>query len=331
MNPLISRLLALGLSVALVFTGCGTELGGAFYIVGNTIPEKSTCLVQAQGGGGQQKFRSKGVMDLSVTDAYVAYFLAVNLAPQFESISGFGAEDGRLDQSTIALESATVTMSMDSGIVLQYEPVMRDASQSLGMSASIWGDGQTCDDNRCTTTYTLPVSGEIQPAGTAAVILELLPSNYGRILRHLPIWIQAGAAEGPANINLGSASLNLLFDVTLVGRRHDGKRVSSESFGYAVELCNNCLVRPEYPDEVALTPLEPHGDDEPLNVGEILGSICAPGSDESVVNAWCSVAYTNPSCQQLRCLTGVGQATPTGSELTLYCPGDGVTYGPLAL
>ena len=66
MNSLTTRLLAPGLAAILCLAGCGTELGGAFYVVGNTVPEKSTCLVQAQGGGGQQKFRSSGVIDLAV-------------------------------------------------------------------------------------------------------------------------------------------------------------------------------------------------------------------------------------------------------------------------
>ncbi len=334
MNALIRRLSTLGLAVtlivsfSLVLTSCGTELGGVLYIVGNTVPEKSTCLVQAQGSGGQQAFRSKGVLDLSVRESYVAYFLVVNQSPQFESISGFETEDGRLDQSMIILDTATVTMSMSSNVVAEYNQVMAEASISLGLSDSIWGGGQTCDAQKCTTTYDMAISAELISGGTSAVIFNLVPPNYGRILRHLPIFVQAGLDEGPAAINLGVADIELLFDITLSGRRHDGKRVSSEPFNYSVEVCNNCLVLDEFPAAVALNPFQPADGSEPVTVDEIIGDLCAPGSDEVVTNAWCSVAYGVGTCQQIRCLNGIGEATPTGSELTLYCPNDGVSYSP---
>lgn len=331
MNSMAHRLLALGLTALLALTSCGTELGGAFYIVGNTVPETSTCLVQAQGGGGQQKFRSSGVMDISVRPSYVAYLLVVNLAPQFETVSGFAAEDGRLDQSMIVLDRASVTMSMASSIVFEYQELMGNVSLSLGLTDSIWGGGQTCNAKRCTTSYSIPVSGELQAGGTAAVIFDLLPANYGRILRHLPIWVEAEADTNPSNIDFGPAALDLLFEVKLHGTRHDGKAVSSETFNYSVQVCNNCLVRHEFPLGVATSPLDPPGEEEPLNVTEIIGSLCAPGSDESVVNAWCSVAFANPSCQQQRCLTGVGQSPDGEDDQSLYCPNDGVTYGPLTL
>ena len=331
MNALNHRIAALGLTAILLFTGCGTELGGVLYVVGNTVPEKSTCLVQAQGSGGQQAFRTNGVLDLSVRESYVAYLLVVNQAPQFESISGFEAEDGRLDQAMVMLDTATVTMSIAAQLVTDFEQVMGDASVSLGLPDSIWGALETCDVQKCTATYDIPISAELASGGTSAVIFDLIPANYGRILRHLPVFVQAGLDAGPSVISLGSADVELIFDVTLAGNRHDGKRVSSESFGYTVKVCNNCLVIDEYPEAVALNPFQPADGSEPITVDEIVGDLCAPGSDEPVSNAWCSVVYSVGSCQQTRCLTGIGQATPTGSEPTLYCPNDGVSYSPVAL
>lgn len=331
MKLIAHRLLALGLTALLALTSCGTEIGGAFYIVGNTVPETSTCLVQAQGGGGQQKFRSSGVLDLSVRSSYVGYLLVVNQAPQFETVTGFAAEDGRLDQSMIVLDRAEVTMSMAAPIVSDHQQVMGEASLSMGLTDSIWGTGQTCNAKVCTTNYTIPISGELQPGGTAAVIFDMLPDNYGRILRHLPIWVQAGESAGPADVQLGNATLNLLFEVTLHGARHDGTEVSSEGFNYSVEVCSSCMVRNEFPPQLALNPLAPPQPFEPIEIDELVADLCAPGSDEQVSNAWCSVAFALGSCQQERCLSGVGQPTPNGSDLTLYCPDDGVTYGPLTL
>ena len=196
MNALKTRLSILSTLVLFGLSSCGTEIGATLYVVGNTVPQKSTCLVQAQGGGGQQAFRSRGLMDLSITSNYVAYFLTVNQAPQFESISGFEAESGRMDQSMVTLDTANITMSMSSAVVGQYNIEMGQASLSLGLSDSIWGTGQTCDASRCTTSYTLPISAELPPSGTGAVIIDLVPHNYGNILRHLPIFVLRGEQRG---------------------------------------------------------------------------------------------------------------------------------------
>lgn len=339
MTPLTQRIGALSLALVLALAGCGTELGGVLYIVGNTVPESSTCLVQAQGGGGQQKFRPSGSLDLSVTDRYKAYLMVVNEAPQFESISGFEAEDGRLDQSKIMLDTATVSLFMSKTVVDTYGPAMNDLSQVYGFSAPMW-DPANCDAAQCLTQFNVAISAELLPGGTAAVIFDLLPANFGRIFRQLPIFVNSdnsvNLTPGNVAVAFGGAELDLVFEISVSGLRHDGVAVSSELFRYPVKVCNNCLVENIYARAVALNPLNPGEGFEPITAEEITGDLCAPGSDEKVPNAWCGLMYgqeggtTDPiqQCRLDRCLDGVGSVAPGGApQQTLYCDGDGVSFG----
>ena len=342
MNPLTQRITALSFALILIFAGCGTELGGVLYIVGNTVPESSTCLVQAQGGGGQQKFRPNGVLDLSVTDRYKGYFMVVNEAPQFESVSGFEAEDGRLDQSKIMLDTAIVKLYMSQTVVDSYGPFMNDLSQGYGFSAPMW-DPANCDGQQCYTEFNVAISVELLPGSTGAAIFDLLPANYGRIFRQVPIFVAQDAslnlvAGAPIEVQYGGAELDLLFEVSVAGKRHDGVEVSSELFRYPVKVCNNCLVVKSYARPVALNPLNPGEGFEPITAEEILGDVCAPGSDEAVPNAWCGLMYAQEGgavdpvlqCRLTRCLDGEGQTSPGGApEKTLYCDNDGVSFGAL--
>ena len=342
MTPLTQRIGALSFALVLALAGCGTELGGVLYIVGNTVPESSTCLVQAQGGGGQQKFRPNGVVDLSVTDRYKGYFMVVNDSPQFESVSGFEAEDGRLDQSKIMLDTAIVKLYMSQTVVDAYAPLMNDLSQGYGFAAPMW-DPANCDGLQCYTEFTVAISVELLPGGTGAAIFDLLPPNYGRIFRQLPIFVNNDSnvtlvPGAPINVAYGGAELDLLFELSVAGKRHDGVEVSSELFRYPVKVCNNCLVVNTYARPVALNPLNPGGGYEPITAEEIIGDVCAPGSDEKVPNAWCGLMYgqegTNDpvlKCRLDRCLDGVGEVAPNGApEQTLYCANDGVSFGAIA-
>jgi hypothetical protein len=343
MNALTQRILALSIALTLILAGCGTELGGVLYIVGNTVPESSTCLVQAQGGGGQQKFRPNGVLDLSVTDRYKAYFMVVNEAPQFESVSGFEAEDGRLDQSKIMLDTAIVKFFMSQTIVDSYGPVMNDLSQGYGFLAPMW-DPANCDGSQCYTEFSVAISVELLPGATGAAIFDLLPANYGRIFRQLPVFVNQDSSVNlvdgaPIAVAYGGAELDLLFEISVAGKRHDGVEVSSELFRYPVKICNNCLVMNTYPRPVALNPLNPGEGFEPITAEEILGDACAPGSDEEVPNAWCGLMYAQEGgaadpvlqCRLNRCLDGVGDPAPGGApDQTLYCDNDGVSFGASA-
>lgn len=339
MTPLTQRIGAITIALVLALAGCGTELGGVLYIVGNTVPESSTCLVQAQGGGGQQKFRPNGEMDLSLTDRYRVYFMVVNEAPQFESVSGFEAEDGRVDQSKVLLDTATVSLFMSKTVVDTFGPAMNDLSQVYGFSAPMW-DPANCDDFQCFTQYTLPISAELLPGATAAVIFDLLPANHGRIFRQLPLFVNndnsLNLTPGPVTIPFGGADLELVFEVSLAGVRHDGKQVSTELFRYPVKVCNNCLVQDIYERAVALNPLNPGEGFEPITAQEIVGDLCSPGSDEKVSNAWCGFMFGQDDggdaavrqCRLTRCIDGVGSVAPGGApQQTLYCDGDGVSYG----
>ena len=129
-------------------------------------------------------------------------------------------------------------------------------------------------------------------------------------------------------------------DIQVAGLRHDGVQVSSEPFRYPVKVCNNCLVQNLYLDALAENPLQPVGELEPIEPAEIFENVCEAGSDEVVPNAWCGLMWPKPAlanpdeedpadrCRRERCLTGEGQVSPQGGlEKTLYCPGDGVTFG----
>jgi hypothetical protein len=296
-------------------------------------------LVQAQGGGGQQKFRPNGVLDLSVTDRYKGYFMVVNESPQFESISGFEAEDGRVDQSKIMLDTANVKLFMSQAVVNTYGPRMNELAQSYGFSTVMW-DTANCDGQQCFTEFTVPISVELLPGGTGAAIFDLLPANYGRIFRQLPILVNQDSAVSlvdnpPIVVAYGGAELDLLIELAVAGKRHDGVEVSSEIFRYPVKVCNNCLVVNTYARAVALNPLNPGDGYEPVPATEILGDVCAPGSDEKVPNAWCGLMYAQEGgadpvlqCRLNRCLDGVGNVAPGGEpEQTLYCDNDGVSFG----
>lgn len=291
--------LALGAAGMLMTVACGDELPTGLALLGNVQPDDS-CVVKASSGGGQQIFLSNGILDVSVGTQYVMYMMARNSLPSLGAATGFEAEDARLDAGAIRIESVQVELQVSSAILTGPELV--DRLTQLGVALN--------DPTRL--SYSRPGATFVDPGGTGVLIVDVIPGNIGRALRAIP------------ELTLPDTSVQVVAHIKAVGHRMDGVKVKSAEFSYPITICNNCRVAHVYPPEVARDPFNPNNPDGPLDV-TLLDSVCFPGADDMVPNAYCGALWGPAStgggdpCKLDRCL-GTAGAT------TLVCPNDGASF-----
>ena len=341
MNRLLKSTPWLLLAALAVLPACGTEIGAVLYVTGNTLPEEEECLVQASGGGGNQSFISVGVMDLRLTDAYRVNLMVQNQAPQFEGLTGFQVQDGRLDGQMVTLKSAKIRLTAPRDALTDYvgiegtdrtNAIFTQVAVDLGLftladpsNASDFDSLWRCDavTGECESSYDVPTSAQIEVAAQGAVSFDLIPANYGQMLRHMSLFVDA-SGDG----SLGTGTLEVVLSVTLHGTRHDGKSISSQTWTFPVTVCNGCLLEVSGLQSAQVEdPVNPVGAD-PVAPDDYIKT-CFPGSDEKVYDVWCSFMYPvddpDLGCQRTRCLEGTGQPSPAAgnADSSLYCPGDG--------
>ena len=97
--------------------------------------------------------------------------------------------------------------------------------------------------------------------------------------------------------------------------------MESAPFFYVIDLCNNCLVKPDAPISAVTQPTPE--DLEPDSIFAY-GEVCSDGADVSVSIRYCSRFSTSgpapDDCKLTRCL---GNA-----EASLDCPSDGIGLSP---
>ncbi|MGM0574297.1 MAG: hypothetical protein ACQEXJ_01000 [Myxococcota bacterium] len=286
------------LSAAAVGSACGDEVAPALVLTGNIIPEEQDgeCTVRTQGGaGGQQEMRFSGVLDLSIGERYVAFLGVQNNFDEFEAITGFQSEDGRLDPSTITIKGAEVSLDINPALIQRLPEAARNELLAFGVTG-------------IPLEYTVPGAAAVEPGSSGAVEIEVIPAQIGQILRQVSAVV--------------TSDVQVIAEIQLVAERQDGRRIRSGSFRYPIRLCNNCLVTQLYPEAQARDPfdLRPPSEFEPLTVGD-LGLGCFLGQDQPVNNAVCGAFWTEPGCQQDRCLG-------LGADDALACDEDGATISP---
>ncbi|MEE2779808.1 MAG: hypothetical protein VYE15_04735 [Myxococcota bacterium] len=307
----------LGLSWAVA---CDVPNPPALTVLGNVAPDDS-CTVKVEGGG-QQAFIFEGVLDVSLGTQYIGNFMVENNFPQFESLTGFQPQNAQLDGSTVNLDKVNVALRLP--VTVEGIPVLFNAAGNAvpevqeHITDLQTGYGVTVDATLSTLTYELPIQFTIPSTGTGLALAKLIPAHVGHLFRLLPELL-------PTNDNV---SLATVVDFSVSGVRMDGRRVTSATVSYPINICHNCLVAQVFPETTAVSPFSPPGDSEPLTEDEIMpnGVACYLGADVTVTNAVCGLKWPGPGpgdlneCARNRCL-GKGNVA-TGAE-NLVCDSDG--------
>lgn len=284
-------------AVLVVGVSCDTESNPqAISILGNVLPDKEAgiCVVRTSGGG-QQAFLGGGILDLSITTSYGAFLMITNEFPDFESLTGFKTEHGRLDSGTIRLRKLNVTYSMDPALAASAAA----NAPALFTSLEISGDG--------TFSTSVPASGNVAPNSQGVAIADIVPEHVGQFLRAIPA------------LTTGE-KVNLVLDIQVEGLRADNATVKSGSFHYPITVCNNCLVFSNLSEASARQPfVATPPDDQPAatSLEDLIGDACAVGNDSAISNGICGAGFAD-ECQLQRCL---GLAAPPGM-VALTCPND---------
>lgn len=290
MTTITRAAIASGLALALFAgtSGCDLETNAPAIIMTGVLVPEDDCTVRATGGS-QQQTVPRGILDLSVTTSYYAFISVNNNFQPSDAIAEFEVTDGRLDGSTVTFTQAELTFRINTQALTEaYGELGADGLAGLGLSAL------------ATQTGTSPVGGAVEPGTGGAVGVQLIPDNIGQLLRNVP-----ALGEG--------AKLQVVVEVTLVGRRADGDTVKSGVFEFPIDVCNNCLVIHALSPEVASAPFTLGG----LGAGDL--EFCNPGQDSPITNAFCGVRYGTErpdggnQCALDRCL---------GTSASLVCAND---------
>ena len=285
-----AALLTLG---SLAGFGCGSEVAPALVVMGQTVPD-DTCVVKAQGGA-QQAFLSFGILDLSLGDQYVGYLMIANNFPEYAGLTGAQANEGTLDPSDILLHGMEVTLRIDQTLLLADEVLIR--------YGEVFGQAPVFPLN-----YSVPAAGSVPNGGSSAIIAAVIPQAIGSVLRAVP-----EIANGDTVIAVA--------EISVLGFRQDGLPITSGKFYYPVHLCNNCLVDHIYDEALALNPFNPPDPDDALDLSAV-GTVCVPGQDERVSNAFCGATWgmlADDACALNRCLG-------KGGDAGLVCANDGKVW-----
>lgn len=182
-----------GLTLALLITfsssGCVDER--SFYISGN----QSECVTFDTED--DNAYLASGVVDISEAGDAQGYlfFPKVHneLLPTID-------EDGEPERNRLNLERFEV--ELDFGIMGEVNSIPDELMK-----------------------YSVPISGIIEPEGTATTVINIIPGVVLGVIKNLP----AGGR------GLIMAKIRAVAD-------HNGSTLKSKEFSYAVEVCNGCLV-----------------------------------------------------------------------------------------
>lgn len=194
---------------SLVLTGAAAAaLGGCaddtpeLYIQQNGIPDDE-CLTASTGGSA---FRSRGVLDLLITNQYVMFPLVENSLVSSESVS-FGGGGG---------EGLSGNEWEANAITLRRAEVSFDAPDALGVPLP--------------RSVEIPISGTAQPGDLISASLLVVSPQIGSALRRSTF------------LRDSNSSIDLLVRLKFFGVTGGGREIDSNEFIYPITLCFGCLL-----------------------------------------------------------------------------------------
>jgi len=242
--------------LALPNIACEDPQGGdsqALQVVGNALVSTRT---QCQNRAGSTEYRSRGYMDLALTNTYFLYPQVENLLPTSADLTGMGTGQLRAENNRITIIGALLKYGVDD---------TGDPETAFGFRddySFIFDDYQG---------VFMPASGTVAPGETGPLAIQAVPWELGNEM-----------AADQALSMLGGAGAEITIRMRVVGLLADGTEVQSNEFWFPLTVCNGCLVY--FPPRV-----------DPRRLEEQLTPPCVPGQDDGVDTRICYMYATAPT------------------------------------
>lgn len=243
---ILTAALAMGLSGTVA--GCAEDTPEIFIVANQVFADG--CEVPSAGAGtaANQVFRTRGVLDLFVTDFYVAIPRVENTLVESES-AGFNTTGGEGD-------GLAGTDWEANHILLRRAVIQFDAPEALGVPLP--------------REITVEVSGAIAPGGAATIEMQAITPSIGATLANSRLLREA------------RTSLTIDLRIKFFGVTAAGREVDSNEFIYPVELCYGCLlsipptaIDPDYA-------IQPNCRNTDFEDDVDFDTLCFEGQDETV-------------------------------------------------
>jgi hypothetical protein len=187
-------------------SGCAEDTAELF-VAFNALPDNE-CRVTA--GDSTELFNASGTLDLLVTRSYEIYPIVESTLVPSEGVS-FARAGGQGGLTGADWEANSVSIT---AVDVEF-----DVPKAFGVGIP--------------KKLTIPLSGSIEPGGSAAFAFRAIPATLGDVLAASKLLRTATAVEDPNELTIG---LRLKFR----GMTGGGREVDSNEFKYPLTVCYGC-------------------------------------------------------------------------------------------